>query len=241
VGAASTGAPSWPIDELAQRAGVAVDTIRYYQREGLLPTGERSGRCKRYGSEHLERLERIRALQARRFSLAAIRVLLERETPGSLEWLLSGPEGATYERDELVDTAGVPGGLADDLTAAGLLLDPPEHGRLVYDGDDLDMLRAFADLRRAAIPDSVLVEIAGVYASGLADLQRQIAVIFAGTQCPGWRPEELARFHATAGETSPRIARALRVIGDYSHQRNMQRVLLELIEQQAAEPAAASN
>ena len=33
----------WRIDELAQRAGVAVDTIRYYQREGLLSSGERNG------------------------------------------------------------------------------------------------------------------------------------------------------------------------------------------------------
>ena len=34
----------WRIDDLAQRAGVAVDTIRYYQREGLLRSGERDGR-----------------------------------------------------------------------------------------------------------------------------------------------------------------------------------------------------
>ena len=69
----------WRIDELAQRAGVAVDTIRYYQREGLLPAGERSGRSMRYGTRHLERLERIRALQSRRFSLAAIRELLDHD------------------------------------------------------------------------------------------------------------------------------------------------------------------
>ena len=72
----------WRIDELAQRAGIAVDTIRYYQREGLLPSGERNGRTRRFGPEHLERLERIRALQSRRFSLAAIRALLEQRRPG---------------------------------------------------------------------------------------------------------------------------------------------------------------
>src|SRR6476646_5836438 len=71
----------WRIDELAQRAGVAVDTIRYYQREGLLGTGERSGRTRRFGPEHLERLERIRALQSRRFSLAAIHALPDRDDP----------------------------------------------------------------------------------------------------------------------------------------------------------------
>src|SRR6476646_5315117 len=91
----------WRIDELAQRAGVAVDTIRYYQREGLLPAGERAGRSMRYGPAHLERLERIRALQSRRFSLAAIRALLDHDGgPSSLESLLAGRERSTYDRDE---------------------------------------------------------------------------------------------------------------------------------------------
>ena len=42
----STTAPTdpWRIDDLAHRAGVTVDTIRYYQREGLMPDGQRSGR-----------------------------------------------------------------------------------------------------------------------------------------------------------------------------------------------------
>ena len=47
----------WKIDELAQRAGVTVDTIRYYGREGLLEPPERSGRHKLYGNQHVERLE----------------------------------------------------------------------------------------------------------------------------------------------------------------------------------------
>jgi len=51
----------WRIDELAHEAGVTVDTIRYYAREGLLTAPERSGRHKLYGSAHLERLGRIRA------------------------------------------------------------------------------------------------------------------------------------------------------------------------------------
>ena len=84
----------WRIDELAQRAGVAVDTIRYYQREGLLPTGERCGRSMRFGPRHLERLERIRALQSRRFSLAAIRALLDHDGgPSSLERCSPAPRG----------------------------------------------------------------------------------------------------------------------------------------------------
>ena len=55
----------WRIDELAQRAGVAVDTIRYYQREGLLAERRAHGRTVRFGPEHLERLERIRGAAGR--------------------------------------------------------------------------------------------------------------------------------------------------------------------------------
>src|SRR5205823_6107232 len=95
----------WRIDELAQRAGMAVDTIRYYQRERLLPPAERSGRTKRYGEEHLERLARIRELQSRRFSLAAIRTLLDSERPGFLEQLFTDADGVSFSLDDLVESA----------------------------------------------------------------------------------------------------------------------------------------
>ena len=51
-----------------------------------------------------------------------------------------------------------------DLTAAGLLRDPAEHGRSAYDADDVNVLRAFADLGRLAIPHQALVEVARIYA-----------------------------------------------------------------------------
>src|SRR5258708_35863207 len=62
----STPEARWRIDDLAHRAGLTVDTIRFYQREGLLPPAQREGRTKVYGLLHLERLERIRELQERR-------------------------------------------------------------------------------------------------------------------------------------------------------------------------------
>ena len=38
------GEACWRIDELAQRAGLTVDTIRYYAREGLLAPPTKQGR-----------------------------------------------------------------------------------------------------------------------------------------------------------------------------------------------------
>lgn len=225
----------WRIDELAQRAGVAVDTIRYYQREGLLRTGEREGRTRRYGPEHLEQLERIRGLQSRRFSLAAIRALLDREDPGALEGLLAGATDATYDHDELVATTGVPAELVRDLTSSGLLRDPAEHGRSAYDTDDVNVLRSFADLRKLSVPDCVLIELARIYAEGLDAIQDRLAAVFTDEAVCEWEPGAAARFHTEAVREMGRFARDIRVIADYTQQRNLQRVVLQKIEQRAAD------
>jgi DNA-binding transcriptional MerR regulator len=229
-----TGVSDWRIDELAQRAGVTVDTIRYYQREGLLPSGERNGRTRRFGPEHLERLERIRALQARRFSLAAIRALLERDDPGALAGLLVGSEEATYDHDELLDAAGVDAGFVRDLTAAGLLRDPAEHGRAAYDADDLNVLLAFADLGRLAIPDRALVEVARIYARGLDEIQRRLVDVFTLVDSHCWDSDHAQRFRSMFSAEMDRFARDVRVIADYTQQRNLQRAVLEKIEEHGA-------
>jgi DNA-binding transcriptional MerR regulator len=233
----------WRIDELAQRAGVAVDTIRYYQREGLLPSGERSGRTRRFGPEHLERLERIRALQARRFSLAAIHALLERDDPAALAGLLVGSEEATYDLDELLDAAGVDASLVHELTAAGLLRDPAEHGRSAYDADDVNVLRAFADLGRLAIPERALVEVARIYAQGLDEIQRRVVEVFTFVDSHCWDDEHATQFRALFSAEMGRFARDVRVIADYTQQRNLQRAVLAKIEEHESPqlPAAASD
>lgn len=63
------------IEELSRRSGVSTRTIRAHQTAGLLPPPRLEGRTGRYGEGHLQRLHAIRRLQARGFSLAAIREL----------------------------------------------------------------------------------------------------------------------------------------------------------------------
>ncbi|WP_017671946.1 MerR family transcriptional regulator [Blastomonas sp. AAP53] len=65
------------IGKLAQAGGVGVETVRYYQRRGLLAEPERAGGVRRYGSEELSRLRFIRSAQAAGFTLEEIRELLE--------------------------------------------------------------------------------------------------------------------------------------------------------------------
>ncbi len=74
MGAMSSG---FTIGELAGRCGVSRDTIRFYEREGLLPQPRRTpSRYRVYDSVAQERLAFIRRAQHIGFSLGDIRELL---------------------------------------------------------------------------------------------------------------------------------------------------------------------
>lgn len=66
------------ISRLAAAAGVHVETVRYYQRRGLLQEPERpQGSIRRYGTDDVGRLHFIRRAQAVGFRLDEIAGLLE--------------------------------------------------------------------------------------------------------------------------------------------------------------------
>ncbi|OSZ69098.1 MerR family transcriptional regulator [Sphingomonas sp. IBVSS1] len=64
------------IARLAATAGVGVETIRFYQRKGLLPVPAASGAVRHYGDPDVSRLAFIRTAQAAGFSLKEIAELL---------------------------------------------------------------------------------------------------------------------------------------------------------------------
>lgn len=70
------------IAKLASEGGVGVETVRYYQRRGLMPEPERpggasaGGRVRRYGSDDVRRLRFIKAAQGAGFTLEEIGQLL---------------------------------------------------------------------------------------------------------------------------------------------------------------------
>lgn len=63
---------------LARAGGVGVETVRFYQRRGLLETPERVGEAgvRRYGEPEVRRLRFIRSAQAAGFTLDQIAELL---------------------------------------------------------------------------------------------------------------------------------------------------------------------
>src|SRR5207247_10243082 len=77
------------IEQLARTAGVAVDTIRFYQGKGLLEAPRREGRVTFYGDAHVERLKRIKALQQQGFTLTVIQRFLAGELEASDEALVA--------------------------------------------------------------------------------------------------------------------------------------------------------
>lgn len=68
---------SLSIGQLAKQAGVAIDTVRYYERNGLLtPAGRRASGYRHYGADAVQRLRFIRRAKALGFSLDDIQALL---------------------------------------------------------------------------------------------------------------------------------------------------------------------
>lgn len=73
----SQGLRSLTIGQLAASGNVGVETIRFYQRRGLLETPTRESGIRRYGSDDLRRLRFIRQAQAAGFTLEEIKELLD--------------------------------------------------------------------------------------------------------------------------------------------------------------------
>ena len=71
------GSATYTISRLAQAADVHVETVRYYQRRGLLPAPEKAaGSIRRYSEDEVQRLRFIKRAQGIGFSLDEASLLL---------------------------------------------------------------------------------------------------------------------------------------------------------------------
>jgi DNA-binding transcriptional MerR regulator len=83
------------ISDLSRATGVDVDTIRYYEKAGLLPAPAREANgYRRYGDPHLERLAFVRHCRALDISLADVKRLLDfvggaRDEGGDIDALIA--------------------------------------------------------------------------------------------------------------------------------------------------------
>ena len=132
-------APATPdlltVDQLAERTGVSVRTIRFYAGKGLLPAPLLRGRTGLYDAGHRARLELISELTGLGFTLAAIERQLERLPHDA------GPEELALQRALLTPWIPEHG---EDLTRADL---DRRAGRPLTD-DDVDTLVTLGALVR---------------------------------------------------------------------------------------------
>jgi DNA-binding transcriptional MerR regulator len=170
------------IEQLARTAGVAVDTIRFYQGKGLLEAPRREGRVTWYSERHLERLRRIRELQQRGFTLTVIQRFLAGELEASDEALVaavttpSAPQTLTLA--ELAERSGVAEPLLMSLQQAGLLV-PIEGGdEPVYPADDLEAIAAGMKLIAAGVPLGALMDLGKDYSAAVDRTARQAVDLF---------------------------------------------------------------
>ena len=226
---------AWRIDELAQRAGLTVDTIRYYAREGLLAPPVKEGRHRLYDKAHLERLDRIRELQGQRFSLAAIRAIVDVDRPG-LEGLFT-TEGRGYALAELIERSGVDEQLVTGLREVGLLPDPSEFGGESYDDTDLGLLKAVAELRSIGMTPEILLALGGIYVEHFAALQQDVLDMLSGKLNPAWKSEELVAIQQQLTSNTQRLMPAINQLLNYVHQRTLQHLTLEAMRTSATDDA----
>jgi DNA-binding transcriptional MerR regulator len=166
------------IDQLAERTGITVRTIRFYAGRGLLQPPQLRGRTGLYGPDHLARLELVSELTALGFTLAAVETQMEK-LPAD-----AGVEELALQRALL--TPWVPEQIdevdADELDRrAGRLLGP----------EDLDALEGIGVVSR--------LDDGRFRLHGPTTLNQGLAVLDSGLPAETWRKAHaLIERHTTA-------------------------------------------
>ena len=121
--------PNMTIAALARTGGVGVETVRYYQRRGLMQEPPRpegsglSGGVRRYGDDDVRRLRFIKSAQSAGFTLEEVRELLALdstdERPRAREMARSRVAALDAKIAELTAARASLSRLADECSAAG--------------------------------------------------------------------------------------------------------------------------
>lgn len=171
------------VEQLARAAGVAVDTIRFYQSKGLLPPPRREGRRAVYEARHLEVLKRIKRHQAEGLPLAVVKRLLTaggtRSKKAALLAAVAAESGeALLTRAQLAARSGVPEPLLASLEAAGLLVPVLVDGAPRYGDADLRLARAGLTVLGAGFPLPELMQMALRHARHVESLADEAVALF---------------------------------------------------------------
>jgi len=175
------------VEQLASTCDVSVDTVRYYQSRGLLPAPEREGRVAWYGPEHVERIRRIRTLQRKGLSLAAIRRVVQGElgpADADLAAAVAAARQGGTEEDELLGLedfatrSGVPASLIQAVEREGIRIGRTVDGEQRYSAADIEMVRTALRLLEVGLPLGDLLSLARDANEALAGLAERAVELF---------------------------------------------------------------
>jgi len=157
------------VDQLAASCDVSVDTVRFYQSRGLVPQPEREGRLAWYGEEHADRIRRIRQLQTKGLTLAAIARVLDGEATAADADLAAAVavargdadgHAAALTLDELASASGVPASLIQAVEREGIAVGRRVDGQVRYSSADVDVVRTALRLLEFGLPVGELLGLA---------------------------------------------------------------------------------
>lgn len=162
---------NYRVEDLAEAADVAVDTIRYYQRRRLLASPARQGRIAVYDDSHLSRLQQIKELSDRGFTLAQIKELSTKDASGLLADLAdrNAPD-PDLDRIELARRAEIPESMIDAVVGAGLITPSGEGPAQRFGPDAVEMLVAARTLIATGVSFEELTALAMRHATHVEDV-----------------------------------------------------------------------
>jgi MerR family redox-sensitive transcriptional activator SoxR len=114
------------VGQVAERSGIAVSALHFYERHGLITSIRTRGNQRRYNRETLRRLAFIRASQYVGISLAAIRIALDQlpseRTPTREDWARLSEQWRTELDSRIAQLEALRGQLTDCIGCGCLSL-----------------------------------------------------------------------------------------------------------------------
>ncbi|MEU7582356.1 MerR family transcriptional regulator [Streptomyces sp. NPDC041068] len=175
------------MEELAQKAGITVRTVRFYRERGLIPPPRREGRIAWYDEHHLARLRTIAALLERGHTLSGIAELSDAFDKGRDVGELLGLGAPTEEQPVRLTPEELADHFAGEVTPENLVA-ALDLGYLGTDGDELvhisrRLLDASSTLVRKGVPLAAVLE-AGQRVREHADALAELFITVMRTHVP---------------------------------------------------------
>jgi DNA-binding transcriptional MerR regulator len=140
------------VTQLAETAGISVALVRSYQSKGLLDAPQRDGRLALYDDHHLERLETIRELKAKGYSLKAIAGLLAPRPAEVAAHPLPLGDDERLSLHDLAERTRVPMAVLRSLEGSGVIRPRRSKGGSFYTGADVRAVRMLLTLLGVGLP-----------------------------------------------------------------------------------------